>query len=546
MKPVFQRYARDKATKLLSNESSFRYLFLLIMFLIREALNYLKKMVGNKEYEELLEFYKEHLLLRSLESVLYWDVNTYMPKAGLEYRAQQFAYLGRKRHELWSQPRLKELLEKLEKNESLNEVQQRNVELVKRQYLRITGLPRDFVSKLSAQSNKTLEIWKKAKQKNDYSLVLPELEKLFELNQEKATYYMELFGINDPYAALVHVNEANVPLDFITQLFNEAKTFLIPLVKKLSANEVDASFLHREVPRETQVKLAHELARFYKYDVFSENNHGRIDEVEHPLTIGCGPQDVRVTVKYHEKKVMNAIGSTCHEIGHALHGLQRNPEFEGQPINYAMSPSFGESQSRFSENIIGMSKEFWTYFYPKFQAITGNTFKDIDLNKFYRAIHQVKPGPIRIESDEVTYGLHIIIRYELEQDLFSGKLTLAEAPQAWNQKYQEYLGVNVKSDREGIMQDLHWYSQYWAYFHGYAIGDYIAAQIAQHMTASIPEWKKQVNNGDYSQIKYWLALNVHYKTGRYDLLELIEQITGAPLTIQPYKQYLEEKYNEFI
>ncbi|MCK5409783.1 MAG: hypothetical protein KAJ30_05910, partial [Candidatus Heimdallarchaeota archaeon] len=406
-------------------------------------------------YEQLLKIYEEIQLLNSVSGVLYWDMNTYMPPAAVEYRAKQFQYISTKTHQLWIDEKISHLIESCQKDGSLDLVQKRNIELIKRSYDNKTIFPTELVGKIASQSNRTLEIWKGAKEKKDFQKVLPDLEKLFQLNVEAAELLAEAKGMNDSYNALIDRNDNGFSVDSLSKLFNEVKSFLIPFVKKCQNSDVkiDRSFMSRTVPRVVQVKMVHELADFLHYDFSSNKANGRIDEVEHPLTIGCGKGDVRVTVKYHEDHVLSAFLAGAHEFGHAIHGLQGKAEWFNQPIYRVSSPSFGESQSRILENMIASSEEFWTHYYPKFQKVTQGTFDDIDMNKFYSALNAVTPGFIRIQADEVTYILHIIIRFEIEREWFAGEISTKELPQVWNEKMDHYLQQEITNDAEGVLQD---------------------------------------------------------------------------------------------
>jgi carboxypeptidase Taq len=431
------------------------------------------------------------------------------------------------------------LLISCEKDESLRPLEQRNVFLLRREYDNNAIITEELVGKLAAQSNKTLEVWKIAKAKNQFERVLPDLEILFSLNFQKSELLAQAKGIHDPYDALISTRDPGFTVNLLSSIFNETKQFLTPFMKKCkeSSHQPDLSFLSRKVPREIQVQLVNELAKFLGF-------HDLISEVEHPLTIGCGPRDARVTVKYHENQIMKAFSSCSHECGHALHSLQRNPNSLIEPVRTSGYPSFGESQSRFLENIICGSKEFWNYYYPRFQVTTNSIFEDIDIEDFYFAINNVNPSYIRMAADEVTYALHIIVRFEIERDLFAGKIEVKDLPQIWNEKYLEYLGVDVPSDTLGLMQDLHWYSQYWGYFFGYALGDIMNAQITTSLSQDYPEWKSSLEEGKFDPINQWIATNVHQKGAMFDSLDMIEEITGNPLSVRPFISYLEDKYSK--
>ncbi|MHA1226459.1 MAG: carboxypeptidase M32 [Candidatus Hodarchaeales archaeon] len=494
------------------------------------------------DYDKLIEKYKEIYTISTISSVLYWDMNTYMPPSALEFRSNQFNWLQQTVHKKWISREMEDLIKKCEKKKDLDLIQQRNVVLMRRAYDNRTVLPLDLVGELASQSNKTLEIWKKAKVKNDFSIVKKELKKLFALELKRAQLLAEAKGIQDPYEALIDTHDHGFSIKILSKLFNEAKSFLVPLVEKCvnSTTKPERSFLRRKVPRKVQIQIVNDLVDFLGYD----KRAGRIDEVEHPLTIGCGPKDVRLTVKYREDKIMGTFLAGAHECGHSLHGQQRNPEWIGQPINGYGGPSFGESQSRLIENHITLSKDFWDYYYPKFQ-ISTDTFNDVELDTFHFAINATHPGSSRLGADELTYVLHIIIRFELEQELFAGKVDIGEIPDLWNERYEKYLGIKVRSDTEGVMQDLHWFSQYWGYFYGYGIGDIMAAQIVQTgLDKSLPDWRDELKNGDFSPVRLWLAKNIHSKGAMYDGLDFIEKITGEQLTVKYFKNYLERKYQQ--
>ncbi|MFX1508148.1 MAG: carboxypeptidase M32 [Promethearchaeota archaeon] len=495
----------------------------------------------NTHYSELLEQYSEIYLLSSLRGVLYWDLNTYMPRNALQFRTKQFNWIQKAIHKRWTSPEFESLIKQCEEAQNLDEIQIRNVELIRREFDNRTILPLDLVGALASQSNKTLEVWKRAKAENNFESVVPDLTKLFELNMKRAELLAKSKGLEDPYEALINLRDPGFSVKKISQIFNETKAILIPFVQKCcdASDQPDLSVLSQQIAVKNQKELVKDIARFLEYNL----NTGSIDEVEHPLTIGCGPEDVRITVKYQDQ-IIPVVSAAIHECGHALDNLQRREDWRGQPINTRTSPSFGESQSRFLQNIIGMSREFWTFYYPKFQKITNGIFDDVSLEKFYFAINAVKPGASRLSADEVTYCLHIIIRFEIERDLFSGLIEVQELPEVWNRKYREYLGVDVPTNTLGVMQDLHWFSQYWGYFYGYAIGDIMASQITTALTHDLPSWRTSLQNGNFTPIREWLAHNIHQKGAQFDVLDLIKEITGEPLTVKYFIEYLEKKYSE--
>jgi len=495
-------------------------------------------------YNYLLNKYYDIYKIESIRGVLFWDLNTYMPPAGAEYRGEQISYLQSLVRETLFSKEFKEALKKCNNLDLNDEAKKRNIELLNRKLLKEEAVPSDLHSELIKQQTITFGVWKEARRKADYNLVYPEFKRLYDLVLKKADYLGKAFEIDSPFEALIYSNEPNFPVAKIDELFISVKRFLIPFIKKHGVFEEQPqySFLYRKINRAQLIEITKKIAELLKYDINGPDGFGRIDEVPHPLTISCGPRDVRVTVRYIENNFMMTLKATAHEIGHALHGLDWNPKYLYQPIQHVFSPSFGESQSRYVENIIGFNYAYWEYLFPIIKKITGN-FNEISTEKFYEAITQVKPSLLRVGSDEVTYSLHIIIRYELEKELFAGELELYELPEAWNQKYVEYLGLEVPDDGVGVLQDIHWYQQFWGYFFGYAMGDYIAAQIGEKMDSEIPEWTDNLREGKFDETRIWLKERIHYYSGLYDTLDLVEHLTGKQLTTDAFKRRIEKIYS---
>jgi carboxypeptidase Taq len=280
-----------------------------------------------------------------------------------------------------------------------------------------------------------------------------------------------------------------------------------------------------------------------EYDVESKEAGGRVDETEHPFTTGYY-DDVRITTHYHEENFTSSVFSILHEGGHATYEQNLKREWMYQPIGTGCSTGFHESQSRFLENIIGRSWEFWIYYLPKLKELTGEIFSDIELDEFIRAINRINRSKIRIEADELTYCLHIIIRFEIERELISGKIKVAELPQIWNQKYEEYLGVDIENDSEGVMQDTHWASGLYGYFPTYALGNIYSGQILATMEKDVPDWRNQIAKGNFHNIKQWLIKNLYSYGDLYDPPKLIKKITGEGITVKPYLYYLNKKYSK--
>jgi carboxypeptidase Taq len=500
------------------------------------------------DYKKLMEKTKDLLIFQSAESIIHWDMETMMPPKAINLRSQQLALLSGIEHKMSTDPEVGSLLEKIMRHrgyEKLDAVQKRNVYLIKRNYDEQTKLPEELVVKIAKQRAITVDIWKKAKAAKKFSLFKPELEKLVELQKKAAEILMKVKETSTPYDALIDIFEPTMTAKTLTKVFDELRRGLVSILKKCETapKQPDTRILKRKVPTEVQCQIAKALAEAVEYDVTSKNARGRIDETEHPFTTGYY-DDVRITTHYYENDFASSIFSVLHEAGHALYEENLNPKWMYQPVGTSCSSGFHESQSRFVENIIGRSREFWVYFLPKLKKLTGKTLADIDLDPFVHAINQVKPSKIRVEADEVTYGLHIIIRFDIERDLFADKITVKELPQVWNQKYKDYLDIKIENDSEGVMQDTHWASGLYGYFPSYALGNIYSGHILNTMDKDLPNWRKEIEKGNFKIARKWLTKNVHSYGDLYDPLELIRKITGNELNIKPYLNYLSEKYSK--
>jgi carboxypeptidase Taq len=347
-----------------------------------------------------------------------------------------------------------------------------------------------------------------------------------------------------PYDALIDIFEPKMTAEAISKVFKELREGLISVLRKCeeSPKQPDTSILNRPLSIAAQQKIGKLLADFIGYDTSSATSGGRIDETEHPFTTGYY-DDVRITTHYYPNRFVSSIFSILHEGGHALYEQNLKQEWMFQPVGDACSMGVHESQSRFVENIVGRSPEFWTYFLPKLKQSAGNRLSDVKLDDFVHAINQVTPSKIRVEADEVTYGLHVIIRFNLERDLFADKIAVDELPQVWNESYSQILGVTVEDDSEGVMQDTHWASGLYGYFPTYALGNIYSGQILSRLDEDIQDWRMQVSVGDFGDVKQWLVKNVHSQGNLYSPPELIKNITGKELTVYPYLDYLNKKYS---
>jgi len=499
------------------------------------------------DYKKLMEKIRDITVLQSAGAIIGWDMETMMPPRGIELRSEQFALMSTIEHKMTTDPQIGKLLRSVARpaqHRKLDEVQKRNVYLIKKRYEEQTKLPEKLVAAIAKQSALTVDIWKKAKKAKDYSMFRPNLEKMVELEKKAAKILMKVKKTKTPYDALIDIFEPKMTTETITKIFSELQKGLVTLIKKCqnAPKQPDPNVLRRKVPIETQRKIAVALAEFVQYDVTSKNAGGRIDETEHPFTNGYY-DDVRITTHYYEDLFASSAFSVLHEAGHALYEQDLRREWIYQPVGSSASNGIHESQSRMIENMVGRSRGFWTCFLPKLKELTGNTLSDVTLDRFVHAINQVKPSKIRVEADEVTYGLHIIVRFNMERDLFADKITVKELPEVWNEQYKDYLGLKIENDSEGVMQDTHWSGGAFGYFPSYALGNIYGGQILATLEKNLPDWQKQLAKGNFSGIRQWLVNNVHCYGNLYDPKDLIKHITGKELTVKPFLDYLNKKYS---
>jgi carboxypeptidase Taq len=506
-------------------------------------------MAGNvvPDYNKLMAKVKQLVILISAESIISWDMETMMPPKSINLRSQQLSLLSVIEHKMSTDPEIGALLQKIKRKpeyDKLDQVQKRNIYLIQKRYDEQTKLPEELVAAIAKQQALTIDTWKKAKAAKNYAMFRPELEKMVELQKKAADILMKVKETATRYDAMIDIYEPKMTAKAISKIFEELREGLVKVLKKCEAgpNQPDMSVLKRKVPIDVQYKMAVALAEAVRYDVTSKRAGGRIDPTEHPFTTGYY-DDVRITTHYYEDLFASSIFSVLHEAGHAIYEQDLKQEWMYQPVGNGVSSGFHESQSRFVENIVGRSLAFWTYYLPKLKEIGGSTLSGLELDKFVHAINQVKPSKIRVEADEVTYGLHIIIRFNIERDLFADKITVKELPEIWNQKYKEYLGVKIENDSEGVMQDTHWASGYYGYFPSYALGNIYDGQLLTAMEKTLPDWRKQLTKGNFNDIKAWLTKNVHSQGNLYDPADLIKRIVGTVIDVKPYLGYLNNKYS---
>ncbi|MFX0091407.1 MAG: carboxypeptidase M32 [Candidatus Hodarchaeota archaeon] len=494
-----------------------------------------------QSYKRLMRLSEEAILLQSISAIMDWDMETYMPAKGVPLRGKQIAILETLNHERITDPQIEKLLDEIKSDNDyskLSDVQKRNVYLIERNYLREVKVPTELISKLAKETTLATESWKKAKKDANFSIFQPNLEKVLELSKKRAAH---IDPDKEPFDVFLDILEPGMDSKYLTSLFNDLKKQLIPIMNKCleASNQPDLSLIHRQCPIETQQKLAIDIAKLVGYDLEA----GRIDETEHPFTTGYF-NDVRITTHYSLNDFSSSFFSVLHEAGHGIYEQNLNSDWIYQPVAEASSMGIHESQSRFFENVIGRSLEFWRFYLLRFKDLTGKTFADVELEPFVQALAAVRPTKIRVAADEVTYSLHIIVRYEIERDLLMEKIAVNELPVVWNQKMEEYLGVTIKNDAEGVLQDIHWAGGGFGYFPSYTLGNIIAAQFLAEMKRLLPNFSDLIEQGKISPIKAWLNEKVHSLSNLYDPLDLVKRVTGKALNISDHINYLEKKYSE--
>jgi carboxypeptidase Taq len=500
----------------------------------------------NSIYKQLLAKTQDQIVLQTVQGIIHWDMETMMPPGAVEQRSQQLALLSRINHKIATDPEIGKLLNMIQSkpdHDTLNQEEKRNIYLINKSYIEQTSLPEKLVADLAKQEAITVNVWKKAKAQKDFNIFKPDLKKLFGLSKQAAEILMKAKETKTPYDAAIDNFEPKMTADHITTTFNQLQQGLKQLISRIQASEdgSDVVVLHQPVPVENQRQIAKLLTQKLGYDVDSSSARGRIDETEHPFTTGYY-DDVRITTHYHVDSYASSIFSVLHETGHALYEQNLNPKWKYQPMGSSCSYGVHESQSRLYENMIGRSREFWINLMPELKKTVSN-LADIELEQFMHAINKVETSKIRIEADEVTYNLHVIIRFEIERDLFADRITVDELPEVWNQKYADYLNVEVENDSEGVMQDTHWASGYFGYFPSYTLGNIYSGQIAAAITKDYPNWRSQLLQGKLQNVKDWLTRNIYNRGNLYDPEELIKKATRKNLDSKPYLQYLNEKYS---
>lgn len=498
---------------------------------------------AQKEYANLFAHSKKIRLLESISGLLEWDQETHMPPAAASIRSEQIELIASLIHKERTGKRFVSHLGKLIHLKTgeiraidLNAMQKSALREWRRDYLKASALPNAFVKEFAKISCESMTVWAKARKENSFKLFAPYLEKIVSLCRKKADY----LGYSDhPYDALMDNFEPGMTCKTVEPIFHELAQKIKNLLQKIATkSQVDDHFLHGKFAEEKQLYLAKQVLELMGYDL----RKGRLDISAHPFSMSLHPSDSRITTRIHRSSLFDCISIALHEGGHSLYEMGLLPEYYGSPLCEAVSLGIHESQSRFWETHIGQSKPFWKYFLPLLKETFPKKLEKVTLDAFYKGINKVQPTFIRVESDEVTYSLHVILRFELEKRLIEGSLRVSEIPEAWNEKMEDYLGIRPKTDSEGCLQDIHWSMGSFGYFPTYALGNLYAARLFESFSKAHPEWEKRVAEGELLFIKEWLGEMVHKHGRTYTALELLKRIDGKKLSCESYISYLHEKY----
>jgi carboxypeptidase Taq len=475
-------------------------------------------------------------------AVLYWDQATYMPPAGAVARGRQIATLSKLAHEKFTDAVVGKLLDDLRPyGESLpfESDDASLIRVTRRQYERAVKIPAVFVATMNEHFTSTYTAWTEARPANDFARVRPMLEKTLDLSRQLANYFPGYDHIADP---LVDNTDYGMKAADVRRIFAELRAELVPLVKAITTKPVaDDSCLRLFYPEDKQKAFGESVIRQYGYDF----QRGRQDKTHHPFMIRFGPGDIRITTRFHEHDLGDGLFSTLHECGHALYEMGIDQALAGTPLATGTSAGVHESQSRLWENIVGRSRGFWEHFYPSLQQTFPDQLGSVPLETFYRAINKVQPSLIRVDADEVTYNLHVMLRFDLELEMLEGSLSIRDLPEAWHQRYMDDLGVTAPSDKDGVLQDVHWYTfNIGGAFQGYTLGNILSGLYYSAALEAHPSIPAEIAQGKFDTLHGWLKSNIYTHGSKFTASELTERVTGGQLRIGPYIQYLKRKYGE--
>lgn len=510
----------------------------------------------SKAYNELCALAREVATIGSIGSVLSWDQETYMPHAGASARADQLAWIARATHEKKTSPRIGELIAACEQDASLvgnpAAPTAASVREFRRGFDLATKLPADFVAEVAKTGSQAQEVWKEARGKNDFAMFAPWLEKVMDLARRTADFYGIPKGADgkpgERYDALLDVYEPGATAREIESIFTPLRKELAALIAKVASSPKRPS----DAPLKVKIDESkqHAFGQFILAAMGFDLKSGRLDVTTHPFCSGIAPGDTRLTTRYRDEKFVDALYGTMHEAGHGIYeqGLPKTAELYGTPLSEDISLGIHESQSRMWENLVGRSRAFWEWALPHAKKIMdmgpGQGLAPFGVDDLYRAVNIFSPSYIRVEADEATYNLHVMLRFELERALIAGDLKVRDLPGEWNRRFKDYLGLDVPDDRRGCLQDVHWSFGLIGYFPTYTLGNLYAAQFWETIRGQITDLDAQIRRGDFVALKTWLNTNIHAHGKRYRAGDLCKMLTGRPLDAGALLRHLQGKAKE--
>ncbi|KOX97063.1 carboxypeptidase M32 [Halorubrum tropicale] len=488
-------------------------------------------------YDALLDRVERWNAVGSASGVLGWDQQVMMPEGGTPARSKQLSALSSVHHDMVTDDETGELLDELN-DADLTDEQAAVVREVRREYERADAVPVELVEEISETGSEALQAWEEAKAEDDFETFAPYLEKHVKLKREYAEH---IDPDRDPYEVLFEEFEPCLSMERAESILTELREALVPMIEDIRASDVELAVdtFEGTFSEDEQEALSRDALELVGYDF----DRGRLDVSSHPFTAG-NQFDCRVTTRFDEEDPLGAVGSTIHEFGHAQYNLGLPQEHFGTPLGESRDLSVHESQSRLWENHVGRSEAFWQEFLPVFQEHFPQT-EEASVRDAYEAFNQVyEDNLIRVEADELTYHLHIVIRFEIERDLIRGDLDVEDVPEVWNDKYEEYLGIRPDTDSEGCLQDIHWSHGNFGYFPTYSLGSVMAAQLFEAAEADIDDLDAKIADGEFGDLHDWLGENVHRHGSRYETNELVKRATGEDFSADAFLDYVDEKYGE--
>jgi carboxypeptidase Taq len=493
----------------------------------------------SEKLNQLKEILGEVSDINRAVAVLSWDQQVNMPPAGSEARGQHLATLGKIAQEKFIADEVGSLLDHLKKEfNGANSDEAAMIRVAARDYDKAKRVPPSFIAERAIVLSKAFEAWVEARRKSDFSIFVPHLEKVLEAMQK----YVSFFPPADhPYDILLDDYEPGMKTAEVKAIFDKLRPQQVKLIKAITASkQVKDDFVYKKYNEKKLWDFSVNVVTQFGYDW----NRGRQDKAPHPFEETISVNDVRITTRFEEDQPLSMLFSTMHEAGHAMYEQGVNPAYERTSLQSGTSLAVHESQSRLWENLVGRSLPFWEYLFPAFKKIFASQLEGVSLKSFYKAINKVESSFIRVNADEATYNLHIMLRLELEIAMLEGKVAIKDLPELWNTNMQEYLGVTPPNDAQGVLQDIHWANGYMGYFSTYALGNLISAQLWEKINQDIPDLDEQIRKGNFSQLLSWLRKNIHQFGQKYEPQTLIEMATGSKITPEPYVRYLTKKYSE--